>query len=73
MKLSGITATWLPIIVERMMDLVDEDLIERILNQAIERIEKAIERSENKWDDRIILPLLEIVKLAWTEEKKPCG
>jgi len=70
MKLTGLVLTWLPKILERVLEIVDDDLVDEIINQSIERMQKLIEQSENSWDDRIILPLLEIIKLARMEKRE---
>jgi hypothetical protein len=67
-QIDGILKTWAPFILERMINLVDVDLVREVLNQTIERIKERVEETDTEWDDRIVLPLLEILKLV-IEEK----
>jgi len=70
MSLTGLVLQWLPRIVERLLDTVDDDLLDKVIDQGIERMQTLIEQSENNLDDRIILPLLEVIKLARMEKRE---
>jgi len=68
MKLSGIALQWLPAIIARIIELVDPALLVQTLDSAIHKLETAIVNSENKLDDEIVLPLLNILKLAFLSD-----
>lgn len=68
MRLDGVFRNWSPFILERLLDLVDENLMREVLTQAIEGLKTKVVGSETKWDDRIILPLLEILLLIVDEK-----
>ena len=67
MRWGGIMAQWAPMIIERLIDLVDADLMREVLTQAIEKMKERIVETETSWDDRVLLPLLEILKLVVEE------
>lgn len=69
MKISGILANYAPYVLQRVLDLVDPDLIDQVVNQAIEKMEQIVLDSENKIDDTCVLPVLKMMKLILDEEK----
>lgn len=69
MRLNRALNTWAPFVLDRLVDLVDEDLMRQVLTQAIEGIKGSILDSKTKWDDRLVLPILEMM-LVIIEERE---
>lgn len=54
---------------ERILSLIKPDEIRKGLDELLERLEKRVTESENTVDDRLILPLVRILRAAFGEVK----
>lgn len=70
MRLSYLSNKYMGVILARLIELVDEDLIREICLSAIHRLEVSITETKNTIDDMVLLPILKILVTILDEEDK---
>tara|TARA_Y100000310_G_scaffold315560_1_gene366279 strand:+ start:274 stop:492 length:219 start_codon:yes stop_codon:yes gene_type:complete len=55
----------LPLLLNKVLDSLPADTLERFADNALDFIEDAVADSENKIDDAVVLPLCEVIRDAF--------
>lgn len=50
------------VLIKVLMDFLTPDLIEKSLNSALDVIEEAVKNTDNEYDDRIIMPIIQTIR-----------
>ena len=58
----------IPAIVALLVEVLKPEQIEKVADKALDWVENAIAKSENKYDDEIVVPLIGIIREAFKIE-----
>lgn len=53
-------------LVDWLINLIDEDMVKRALDAMFDAIENKVQESENKFDDRLVLPAIALLRRSLT-------
>jgi len=55
----------LPKLIEILISMIKPEKVEKLADKALDWCEEAVKRSDNEYDDAIIIPLLNIIREAF--------